>query len=67
MLKCHAFREPLRLRRCLIPADGFYEWKREGKEKLPFCFTLVDEAVFAFAGWDDGRARRAGRDPLKGR
>ncbi len=43
----------LRSRRCLIPADGFYEWKREGKEKLPFCFTLADESVFAFAGvWD---------------
>lgn len=48
-----AFREPFRLRRCLIPADGFYEWKREGKSKLPFCFTLADEAVFAFAGiWE---------------
>jgi putative SOS response-associated peptidase YedK len=52
-----AFREPLRLRRCLIPADGFYEWKREGKEKLPYCFTLADEAVFAFAGiWDEWRS-----------
>lgn len=48
-----SFREPFRLRRCLIPADGFYEWKREGKQKLPFCFTLADESVFAFAGlWD---------------
>lgn len=48
-----AFREPLRLRRCLIPADGFYEWKRLGKEKLPFCFTLADGSVFALAGiWD---------------
>jgi len=48
-----AFREPFRLRRCLIPADGFYEWKREGKQKLPFCFTLTDGGVFAFAGlWD---------------
>ncbi|HVJ05553.1 MAG TPA: SOS response-associated peptidase [Candidatus Saccharimonadales bacterium] len=48
-----AFREPFRLRRCLIPADGFYEWKREGKAKLPFCFTLTDGGVFAFAGlWD---------------
>ncbi len=48
-----AFREPLRLRRCLIPADGFYEWKRAGKEKLPFCFTLADGSLFALAGvWD---------------
>ena len=48
-----SFREPFRSQRCLIPADGFYEWKRAGKEKLPFCFTLLDEAVFAFAGiWD---------------
>ena len=36
-----SFREPLRRQRCLIPADGFYEWKREGKQKLPFCFTLA--------------------------
>ncbi len=48
-----SFREPLRRRRCLIPADGFYEWKHAGKEKLPFCFTLADESVFGFAGlWD---------------
>jgi putative SOS response-associated peptidase YedK len=48
-----SFSELLRSRRCLIPADGFYEWKREGKEKLPFCFTLADESVFALAGlWD---------------
>jgi putative SOS response-associated peptidase YedK len=48
-----AFRELMRTRRCLIPADGFYEWKRVGKEKLPFCFTLTDEPVFALAGlWE---------------
>lgn len=48
-----SFGELLRSRRCLIPADGFYEWKRVGKEKLPFCFTLADESLFAFAGlWD---------------
>ena len=48
-----SFREPLRRQRCLIPADGFYEWKREGKQKLPFCFTLASDSVFAFAGiWD---------------
>ena len=48
-----AFREPLLSRRCLIPADGFYEWSKSGKGKSPFCFTLTDDSVFAFAGiWD---------------
>lgn len=48
-----AFREPLQSRRCLIPADGFYEWAKEGRAKSPYCFTLADDSVFAFAGlWD---------------
>jgi putative SOS response-associated peptidase YedK len=48
-----AFRESLRKRRCLIPADGFYEWKREGKAKQPFNFSMHDDSIFAFAGiWD---------------
>lgn len=52
-----SFSEPLRTGRCLIPADGFYEWRREGKAKLPFCFTLQDESMFAFAGlWDRWRS-----------
>jgi putative SOS response-associated peptidase YedK len=42
-----------RKRRCLIPADGFYEWKKEGKAKTPFCFIMADDSVFAFAGiWE---------------
>jgi putative SOS response-associated peptidase YedK len=52
-----SFREPLRKRRCLIPADGFYEWQRSGQAKQPFCFELGDGAIFAFAGlWDRWRA-----------
>ena len=48
-----SFREPLRSQRCLIPADGFYEWKREGKAKQPYCFEVGDGELFAFAGlWD---------------
>jgi putative SOS response-associated peptidase YedK len=48
-----SFSESFRLRRCLIPADGFFEWKRTGREKRPFYFQLHDESPFAFAGlWD---------------
>jgi len=40
----------------LIPADAFYEWVQEGKQKSPFCFLLADDSVFAFAGiWDRWR------------
>jgi putative SOS response-associated peptidase YedK len=48
-----AFRDPLRSRRCLIPADGFYEWKRTAAAKQPYCFEVNDGELFAFAGlWD---------------
>jgi putative SOS response-associated peptidase YedK len=45
-----AFRDPLTNRRCLIPADGFYEWQRRGKTKQPFCFEVNEGEFFAFAG-----------------
>lgn len=48
-----AFRDALRKRRCLVLADGFYEWKTAGNHKLPFYFTLRDGAPFAMAGlWE---------------
>ena len=48
-----AFRDALKLRRCLIPADGFYEWQRRGATKQPFCFEVNGGELFAFAGlWD---------------
>jgi putative SOS response-associated peptidase YedK len=48
-----AFRDAFKLRRCLIPADGFYEWKRTGKTKQPFCFEVNNGELFAFAGiWE---------------
>jgi putative SOS response-associated peptidase YedK len=51
-----AFRDALKLRRCLIPADGFYEWQKTGKEKQPYCFEIADGELFAFAGiWDHWR------------
>ncbi len=48
-----AFRDALKSRRCLIPADGFYEWQRVGKIKQPYCFEVGNAETFAFAGiWD---------------
>jgi putative SOS response-associated peptidase YedK len=48
-----AFRDALKFRRCLIPADGFYEWSRMRKAKQPYCFEVNDGELFAFAGiWD---------------
>jgi putative SOS response-associated peptidase YedK len=48
-----AFRDGLKLRRCLIPADGFYEWQKTGKVKQPYCFEVGRGELFAFAGiWD---------------
>jgi len=52
-----AFRTAFRKRRCLIAADGFYEWRHEGKKKQPFFIHMKDETVFAFAGlWERWRS-----------
>ncbi|GKS10085.1 putative SOS response-associated peptidase YoqW [Paenibacillus chitinolyticus] len=48
-----AYRIPLRRKRCLIPADGFYEWKREGGLKQPMRIRLKDGGLFAMAGLYD--------------
>lgn len=45
-----AFRDSFRSRRCLILADGYYEWKLEGKRKLPYLIKKEDSAMFFFAG-----------------
>lgn len=51
-----SFSESFERRRCLIPADGFYEWKRSGKSKQPYYFQMTDEEPFYFAGiWDEWR------------
>jgi putative SOS response-associated peptidase YedK len=48
-----SFRAAMRRRRCLVPVDGFYEWRKEGKRKQPFYVTMQDDAAFAFAGlWE---------------
>jgi putative SOS response-associated peptidase YedK len=48
-----AFRQAFKRRRCIIPADGFYEWQRTGGMKQPFFFRMRDESPFGFAGlWE---------------
>jgi putative SOS response-associated peptidase YedK len=47
------YRDSFKRRRCLIPATGFYEWKRDGKQKIPQHIQLAEGGLFAFAGlWD---------------
>ena len=51
-------------RRCLIPADGFYEWRKSGDTKVPLRFTLKGGGLFAFAGiWESWRNPQGDRLP----
>ncbi len=48
-----SFRSAFKRRRCLIPADGFFEWQKRDKQKVPMFIHMKDESVFAFAGlWE---------------
>lgn len=52
-----SFREAFKRRRCLVPADGFYEWKTEGREKQPYFFSLKTAEPFVLGGvWESWRA-----------
>ena len=56
-----SFRTALRRRRCLVLADGFYEWQRNGASKRPMRITTAPGEPFAFAGlWDVWRDPRGG-------
>jgi putative SOS response-associated peptidase YedK len=52
-----SFKRLVQQRRCLIPANGFYEWRTEGNRKVPVWFHLKNREPFAFAGllemWSD--------------
>ena len=59
-----AFREALRRRRCLIPASGFFEWKKTGRSKQPF-YVKPRDGFFTFAGlWERWRSKNEDRELL---
>ena len=57
-----SFKNAYKHRRCLVPADGFYEWKKEGRVKIPYFVRLKSEKAFAFAGlWDVWKSKAGER------
>ena len=50
------FRDAFERRRCLVPADGFYEWQKEGGQTRPYAIVPIEGDIFAFAGlWERWR------------
>lgn len=59
-----SFRSAVKTRRCLIPANGFFEWARKAEGKRPHFVHFADGRTFAFAGlWE--RWRKGGSDPVE--
>src|ERR1700744_4255241 len=58
-----AFREAMKRRCCLVPAEWFYEWQKvDAKTKQPYAIGLKDDALFAFAGlWDSWKNKATGQ------
>ena len=60
-----SFRDSFKKRRCLVPATGWYEWKKTPGAKQPYLFRLSDGSAFAFAGlWSRWNDRESG-EPLE--
>ena len=59
-----AYREPWKRRRCLVPADWFYEWKKiDEKTKQHYALAMEDDGLFAFAGlWDTWKHKATGQE-----
>jgi putative SOS response-associated peptidase YedK len=57
------YREAMKKRRCLVPADWFYEWQKiDAKTKQPFAIAMKEESIFAFAGlWETWKDKESGK------
>jgi putative SOS response-associated peptidase YedK len=56
-----SFRNAIRHKRCIVPADGFYEWREFNGKKYPYYIFLKDKDIFSFAGiWEDWTDRSTG-------
>jgi putative SOS response-associated peptidase YedK len=54
LLEKPSYKENIKTHRCLVPADGFYEWKKVAHNAQPYRITLQNEGLFSFAGiWDE--------------
>lgn len=63
LLEKPSFKQLVATRRCLVPADGFYEWRRDGNGKVPMWITLKSREPFAFPGlWDCWLDRDSGSE-----
>jgi len=64
--KSPAFREAWKHRRCLVPADWFYEWKKlDERTKQPYAIGMKGDGIFAFAGlWDTWKDKASGHELL---
>jgi putative SOS response-associated peptidase YedK len=61
-----AYKSSFKNKRCLVAADGFYEWKKEGKLKQPYLIRRADKKPFAFAGlWSSWRNPEQGGQPVQ--
>jgi putative SOS response-associated peptidase YedK len=55
-----SFSDAIVSRRCLVPADGFYEWQQMGSVKQPYCFEVGHGDLFGFAGlWDEWNGKKS--------
>jgi len=65
VLEGKMFKEPFETKRCLVPTDGWFEWEREGKQKIPHHMARPGRALFTLAGvWSRWKPDRDGEERI---